>query len=82
MIRRLFWFFLGAATALFASSWFKKKAAELGDKLTAENIARSVVEHAVAVGRRFGEVSTDAWRSARSAGVADDKPGPGQGTQG
>jgi hypothetical protein len=75
MMRRLFWFVLGAATALFAASWFKKKAADLGERMTPENLARSVVEHAVSVGRRVGEVSSEAWRSARSSRDGEADPG-------
>jgi hypothetical protein len=75
MMRRAFWFLLGAAVALFTASWFKKKAADLGEKLTPENLARSVVEHGVAVGRRVGEFIGEASRSVRATRERPADPG-------
>lgn len=81
MIRRLFWFFLGALCALFGASWFKKKSAEIGEKMSPENLARSLVEHAVALSKKIAEVSVSAWKSTRGGADATD-PGSSAGTGG
>lgn len=66
-MRRLFWFCLGACTALFVTSWTKKKAAEVAEKMTPENVARSVGAHAVSAARRAGEFASQTWKAFRAS---------------
>lgn len=52
MMKRLFWFLLGAIAGAYAVTMGKKKAAEVAESLTPEAIARSVFDAARAAVRR------------------------------
>jgi hypothetical protein len=52
MMKRLFWFLLGAFTGAYAVLWGKKKANEVAESLTPEAIARSLFDAARAVVRK------------------------------
>lgn len=52
MMKRLFWFLLGAVAGAYGVMWGKKKATEVAESLTPEAIARSLFEAARALVRR------------------------------
>lgn len=52
MMKRLFWFLLGAFTGAYVVLWGKKKANEVAESLTPEAIARSLFDAARAVVRK------------------------------
>jgi uncharacterized membrane protein len=52
MMKRLFWFLLGAIAGAYAVLWGKKKATEVAENLTPEAIARSLFDTARALVRR------------------------------
>ncbi len=52
MMKRLFWFLLGAFAGAYAVLWGKKKANEVAESLTPEAIARSLFDAARAVVRK------------------------------
>lgn len=52
MMKRLFWFLLGAIAGAYAVVFGKKKATEVAESLTPEAIARSLFDAARALIRR------------------------------
>jgi hypothetical protein len=52
VIKRLFWFLLGAVAGAYAVMWGKKKATVVAESLTPEAIARSLFDAARALVRR------------------------------
>jgi uncharacterized membrane protein len=52
MMKRLFWFLVGAVAGAYAVLWGKKKATEVAESLTPEAIARSLFDAARALVRR------------------------------
>ncbi len=52
MMKRLFWFLLGAFAGAYAVLWGKKKANEVAESLAPEAIARSLFDAARAVVRK------------------------------
>lgn len=52
MMKRLFWFLLGAVAGAYAILWGKKKATEVAENLTPEVVARSLFDAARSIVRR------------------------------
>lgn len=71
MFRRMFWFLLGVAAGAWGVVAAKKKAAELGEKLTLANAA-DVVASLV---RQLVDAALAAW-NRRGANDASAPPGP------
>lgn len=44
MMKRLFWFLLGAAAGAYAVLWGKRKASEVADSITPQAIANTLVD--------------------------------------
>ena len=49
MIRRLFWFLLGAISAIFGLNYMKKKAESTAERFSSENIADTLTDLATSV---------------------------------
>lgn len=71
MLRRLFWFVLGVVAGVYGVTAVKKKAAELGEKLTLAN----AVELLVATAKQIGESIVAAW-NRRQGGDTDMTSAP------
>lgn len=44
MFRRLFWFGLGVAVGVYGTAWMKRKAAEIGERLTLASALQVVTD--------------------------------------
>lgn len=44
MFRRIFWFVLGVIAGIYGTSWAKKKAIELGERLTLASVIQAVTD--------------------------------------
>ena len=49
MIRRIFWFVVGAVAGITGMSWLKKTMSSLADRMTPANIAEAAVHSLTAV---------------------------------
>jgi hypothetical protein len=49
MIRRFFWFLLGAITGITGMSWLKKTMTSLADRMTPANVADAAIHSLTAV---------------------------------
>lgn len=52
MMKRLFWFLLGAAAGVWAVLWGKRKASEVADSITPQAIANTLVDAVRSLVRR------------------------------
>ena len=44
MFRRMFWFGLGVVTGIYGTAWVKKKATEMGERLTLASVIEAVTD--------------------------------------
>lgn len=44
MFRRLFWFVLGALAGIYGTQWIKRKALEIGDRVTLASVLQAAVD--------------------------------------
>ncbi len=44
MFRRMFWFGLGVIAGIYGTAWMKKKATELGERLTLASVIQAVTD--------------------------------------
>jgi hypothetical protein len=44
MVRRMFWFVLGVLAGIYGTAWLKRKATELGERLTLASVIQIVTD--------------------------------------
>ena len=69
MTKRLFWFLLGALTAIFGLNYLKKKAQSTADRFSPENIADTLTDVAMSV----KDYAVGLWQGVVSGERLDDE---------
>jgi hypothetical protein len=71
MFRRMFWFGLGVAAGVYGTAWMKRKAAEIGERLTLASVIQVVTD----VSKFLIDKLLDLWKKdADVAMTTQDSP--------
>lgn len=69
MIKRLFWFLLGATAAIFGLNYIKKKADETSERFSSENVADTLTD----IASSLKDYLVGLWQGLTSGESLDDE---------